>query len=127
MRKAFTLVELLIVIAIIAILAAIAIPQYTNYVRKAAAANAQSTLSSCLSAAMAQFADNGTKTYDCKVDLGNGTSKDVYIILNDTGNLEYIGTSSNATTTDVTLTIKGHKVKCTANTTTNTITCEPTT
>ncbi len=128
MRKAFTLVELLIVIAIIAILAAIAIPQYTNYVRKAAASNAQATLSSCLSAAMAQFADNGNKTtYDCKVDQGNGTPTDVYIILNDTGNLQYIGDSKDAKTTTVNLTIKGHKVKCTAHTATNTITCEPTT
>lgn len=35
-RKAFTLIELMIVIAIIAILATIAIPTYTNYTQKAA-------------------------------------------------------------------------------------------
>lgn len=35
-RKGFTLIELMIVIAIIAILATIAIPSYTNYTQKAA-------------------------------------------------------------------------------------------
>lgn len=35
-QKAFTLIELMIVIAIIAILATIAIPSYTNYTQKAA-------------------------------------------------------------------------------------------
>ncbi len=35
-QKAFTLIELMIVIAIIAILATIAIPAYTNYTKKAA-------------------------------------------------------------------------------------------
>jgi len=117
MRKAFTLVELLIVIAIIAILAAIAIPQYTKYVRKAAAANAQATLSSCLAAAMAQFADDGTTSYTCKIDKGDGTTEDVTITLDENGNLSSI----NPTT----LTIKGHTVTCTANTDTNTITCTP--
>lgn len=36
LRKGFTLIELMIVIAIIAILATIAIPSYTNYTQKAA-------------------------------------------------------------------------------------------
>ncbi|KAE9537129.1 prepilin-type N-terminal cleavage/methylation domain-containing protein [Ursidibacter arcticus] len=36
MQKAFTLIELMIVIAIIAILATIAIPSYTSYTQKAA-------------------------------------------------------------------------------------------
>lgn len=36
LRRAFTLIELMIVIAIIAILATIAIPSYTNYTKKAA-------------------------------------------------------------------------------------------
>ena len=116
MRKGFTLVELLIVIAIIAILAAIAIPQYTKYVKKAAAANAQATLSSCLSAAMAQFADNGSvTTYNCTLQDANVTT--VTITLDNNGTLSSISPTS--------FSIKGHAVTCTANTTTNTITCTP--
>jgi len=128
MRKAFTLVELLIVIAIIAILAAIAIPQYTKYVKKSAAASAEATLSNCLTAAMAQFADNGTKTtYPCKVPDGKGGSQTVKIKLDSDGNLKGFlsgnTTSSNATTT-ITIKIKEHEVNCTAHTDTNTITCQ---
>jgi type IV pilus assembly protein PilA len=116
MRKAFTLVELLIVIAIIAILAAIAIPQYTKYVKKAAISNAEATLSSCLSAAEAQFADEGNKTYICTLDLGNGSTKDIEVYLNDNGTPDalYDGTT-NATkgsSDKISITIKGHEVKC---------------
>jgi len=116
MRKAFTLVELLIVIAIIAILAAIAIPQYTKYVNKAAAANVQAQLSSCVSAAMAEFADNGKKDYTCKIKTDNGP-EEVTISLDDDGNLSDISKK--------TFTIKGHQVTCSVDTDTNTITCQP--
>ena len=116
MRKAFTLVELLIVIAIIAILAAIAIPQYTKYIQKSAAASAEATLSNCLTAAMAQFADNGTTTYTCKVPDGTGNFTSVTITLNSDGNLQSISPTQ--------VTIKGHKVTCTADNSTNTITCQ---
>ena len=115
MRKAFTLVELLIVIAIIAILAAIAIPQYTKYVRKAAAANAQATLSNCLAAAQAQFADNGSTTYTCNLQDANVTS--VTITLDTNGTI--------STISPTTFSIKGHAVTCSPNPTTNTISCNP--
>ena len=114
MRKAFTLVELLIVIAIIAILAAIAIPQYTKYVQKSAAASAEATLSNCLTAAMAQFADNGSTEYICKIPNGNPNS--VKINLYDNGSLQSINETQ--------ITIKGHTVTCKAHTDTNTITCK---
>ncbi len=116
MRKAFTLVELLIVIAIIAILAAIAIPQYTKYVNKAAAANVQAQLSSCVAAAMAEFADNGNTSYTCKIKTDKGAT-DVTITLDSDGNLSSISPTS--------FTIKGHQVTCSVDTDTNTITCQP--
>jgi len=118
MRKAFTLVELLIVIAIIAILAAIAIPQYTKYVAKAAASNAQAQLSACISAAVAEYADNGTTSYTCKIDDGEGNTVDVTVTIDAT-----TGQVTSISPTD--LTIKGHDVTCTLNTDTNTVTCQP--
>jgi len=114
-RSGFTLIELMIVIAIIAILAAIAIPQYMKYVRKAAAANVQATLSACVSKAMADWSDNGTTTYTCNLQDANPNS--VTITLTDNGSLSTISSE--------TFTVKGHSVTCTVNTTTNTITCNP--
>jgi len=135
MRKAFTLVELLIVIAIIAILAAIAIPQYTKYVNKAAKASIEATLSSCISAAEAQFADTGETSYKCNLpaqveivgSVGNSTATEIYVKLNNDGNLLGFslsnGTNSTPADPNITLKIKGHEVTCTANNATNTVNC----
>jgi len=117
MRKAFTLVELLIVIAIIAILAAIAIPQYTKYVKRAAAANAQAQLSACVSAAMAAYADNGTTSYTCTIDEGDNSTTTVSFTMDN-------GTISMGNNNSVTLKIKGHSVTCTLDSTTNTVYCK---
>ena len=70
-----------------------------------------------MAAAQAQFADNGSTSYTCTVDKGDGTTTTVTITLDSNGNLSGISPTS--------LTIKGHSVNCTANTGTNTITCTP--
>jgi len=132
MRKAFTLVELLIVIAIIAILAAIAIPQYTKYATKAAAVSAEATLSACMSAAAAQFADEGTKDYTCNLptDVTAGTNQNANATSSVTISLDNNGTFTgfkigNNTTATIFLKVKGHIVKCIGNNTTNTVDCNP--
>ncbi len=50
MKKGFTLIELMIVIAIIGILAAVAIPMYNDYTKKARSAEVPQTLASIVSA-----------------------------------------------------------------------------
>ncbi len=114
-KSGFTLIELMIVIAIIAILAAIAIPQYMKYVKKAAAANVQATLSACVSQALANWSDSGSDNYTCNLQDANPST--VSINLTDNGSLSSIS--------ETTFTVKGHQVTCTVNTTTNTVTCTP--
>lgn len=57
-NRAFTLIELLIVVAIIGILAAIAIPQYSTYRMKGFNAAAHSDLKNLKTAMEAFFADS---------------------------------------------------------------------
>ena len=145
MRKGFTLVELLIVIAIIAILAAIAVPQYTKYVRKAAAANAAATINSCINYALTVYSDNGDTAVNCtlpeKIYQSNGTTKSYLdklevILKKEDGNLDYIkfynGTTvkvtiDNGTTYDNdnnTLLVKGHYVFCRVYPKANVVKCD---
>jgi len=58
MRKAFTLIELMVVVAIIAILAAIAIPQYKNYQMKAKTAEAKTNIGAIRTSEEAYLAEN---------------------------------------------------------------------
>ena len=57
-RKAFTLIELLIVVVIIGIIASIAIPKYVNTKEKAYIANMKADLRNLMSAQEAYYADN---------------------------------------------------------------------
>jgi len=57
-RKAFTLIELMVVVAIIAILAAIAIPQYKNYQLKAKTAEAKMNIGAIRTSEEAYAAEN---------------------------------------------------------------------
>jgi len=59
-NQGFTLIEIMIVVAIIGIIAAIALPGYTNYVRRAKAAEATSTLADLKIKMEQYFQDNRT-------------------------------------------------------------------
>ncbi|MDG6410696.1 pilin [Glaesserella parasuis] len=66
LAKAFTLIELMIVIAIIAILVTIAIPSYTSYTQKAA-------LSELLSASASYKSDVADAKYLKSISVASGT------------------------------------------------------
>lgn len=68
-KKAFTLIELMLVVAIIALLAAIAIPKFANLVVKAKEAAIQGHLGSLRSALTIYYADN-EGNYPHPSDLG---------------------------------------------------------
>jgi len=123
-NEGFTLIELMIVVAILAILAAIAIPQYMKYVRKAAASRVSTSVSSCISAALADWADNGTTSYTCTLDnsthVGSTTGGNTFTItINSDGSLPSDALSST------TFYVNGHEIDCTLNTTTKTVSCSP--
>ena len=80
-RKGFTLIELMIVIAIVGILSVIALPQYNNYVARAQATEAISILGASKSAIAEFYSSNGR--YPTQAEL-----KQIYpIITTDVGNM----------------------------------------
>ncbi len=59
-KSAFTLIELMIVVAIIAFLAMVSVPTFTRFLAKAKRAEAYMNLSSIYAAQKAYWAENGT-------------------------------------------------------------------
>jgi prepilin-type N-terminal cleavage/methylation domain len=62
MKRGFTLIELMIVVAIIGFLAMISVPTFTRFLAKAKRAEAFMNLSSIYAAQKAHWAENGTYT-----------------------------------------------------------------
>lgn len=62
-QKAFTLIELLLVISIIAILLAIGVPRYNSMVNKASEGSTKGNLGTLRSALAIYFGDNSSETY----------------------------------------------------------------
>ena len=62
MKRGFTLIELMIVVAIIAFLAMVSVPTFTRFLAKAKRAEAYMNLSSIYAAEKAHWAENGTYT-----------------------------------------------------------------
>ena len=73
--KAFTLIELLIVVVIIGVLAAIAIPPFTNTKQKAFDVAAQSDIRNLMTAQEAYFFSH--QSYASKTDLAPGAAWDL--------------------------------------------------
>lgn len=78
MKKGFTLIELMIVIAIIGILAAVAIPMYSDYTKKSRTSEVQQNLSEMVKMQLVYKEDpnggDGTKFIDDITTLGFKTS-----------------------------------------------------
>jgi len=73
MKKGFTLLELMIVVAIVGVLAAVALPLYTEYMKKARTAEAKANIGDIRTAQLAYYDDDlgGDGTFAANLtDLG---------------------------------------------------------
>jgi len=81
MKKAFTLIEMMIVIAIIAVLVGIALPEYKKYIKKSEATEAISSLKLLLEAELLRKALNIEPETISRLNTPVGTINKVYSIL----------------------------------------------
>lgn len=72
MKKGFTIIELMIVVAIIAFLSMVAVPTFTKFLAKAKRAEAYMNLSSIYAAQKAHWAEHGTYSDVLSGDGGIG-------------------------------------------------------
>lgn len=77
-HSAFTLIELMIVVAIIAFLAAIGVPKYFKYIAKARAAEVAAILASLHTAEQTYFAEQGMYTDNLNGEGGLGWKPEGY-------------------------------------------------
>jgi len=76
MRKGFTIIELVVVVAIVGILAALSVPMYTDYVRRSKAAEVPSNLKAIAQQQIAykeEMGDYATQIQTLKWITQNGT------------------------------------------------------
>ena len=77
-QKAFTLIELMIVVAIVGILAAIALPAYLDYAIRSKMSEAEGTIAACKTS-VSEFLSSRASMPSTAVEAGCGTLASTYV------------------------------------------------